>query len=273
MEDNHSSTAQFKKFLAQYAYSPDKNHLSAERVTSHGDKTRERSKPKFAKIKNRKREVLDNSPTPTVKTSVSSNPDIIGFNLKVLFVGINPGKRSAQVGHHFAHHSNHFYPCLIESGFTNGEIINYEDDITLPKRFNIGIINVVGRDTRSSADLSTTELRNGIPSVIKKVKLYRPEFLCFIGKCGFDAFEVVYRTHDTKKSQGYGLQLLKIPWEDDDDPGQNEKNEERSTKIFCIPSTSARVKHYQKLDKLKYFKELNKLVNYEKKEGFTADGF
>ncbi|CAG8595834.1 4633_t:CDS:2 [Acaulospora morrowiae] len=253
-EDDQSSTTQFKEFLSQYSCSP--------------DKTRETSAAKLGKLKNRaspyRKQEFHKSSIPTIEEKVSSNPDIIDFNLKVLFVGINPGKRSAQVGHHFAHHSNHFYPCLIESGFTNNEIINYEEDVTLPKRFNIGIINVVGRDTRSSADLSATELRNGIPSVIKKVKLYKPKFLCFIGKCGFDAFEKVYGTRDKSRSKDFGLQSLKITWENDnDDKSQNEKDGvgERFTKVFCIPSTSARVKHYQKSDKLKYFKELNSLIN------------
>ncbi|CAG8512570.1 11127_t:CDS:2 [Diversispora eburnea] len=219
----------FKKFLSQFSYSSNiKDNNNKDNSTAI--KTREKSASIIKQLKTR------TSPYQKCKESIesiqiinatntSANPDIIDFNLKVLFVGINPGKRSAQVGHHFAHHSNHFYPCLVESGFTNNEIINYKDDVTLPKRFNIGISNVVGRDTRSSADLSPAELRNGIPSIIRKVKLYKPKFLCFIGKCGFDAFEKVYRTPNIEKSKNFG----------------------------------ARVKHYQKSEKLKYFIELKKL--------------
>ncbi|RHZ79312.1 hypothetical protein Glove_149g42 [Diversispora epigaea] len=268
----------FKNFLSQFSYSPNNNNNNKNNDNPTDIKTREKS---IKQLKTR------TSPYQKCKESIesiqiinaintSANPDIIDFNLKVLFIGINPGKRSAQVGHHFAHHSNHFYPCLVESGFTNNEIINYEDDVTLPKRFNIGISNVVGRDTRSSADLSPAELRNGIPSVIRKVKLYKPKFLCFIGKCGFDAFEKVYRTPNTEKSKNFGLQCLKIFWDGDDGDDDNMKDqivkdekdekfviENQFTKIFLIPSTSARVKHYQKSEKLKYFMELKKLVDDE----------
>ena len=43
-------------------------------------------------------------------------PDNIDYDLKVLFVGINPGLVSAARGHHFAGPTNHFWPCLSESG-------------------------------------------------------------------------------------------------------------------------------------------------------------
>ena len=34
-------------------------------------------------------------------------PDLIESDLKILFIGINPGTRSAEVGHHFAGRPNH----------------------------------------------------------------------------------------------------------------------------------------------------------------------
>lgn len=43
-------------------------------------------------------------------------PDNIDYDLRVLFVGINPGLASAAKGHHFAGPTNHFWPCLSESG-------------------------------------------------------------------------------------------------------------------------------------------------------------
>ena len=36
--------------------------------------------------------------------------------VRVLFVGINPGVRSAAIGHHFAGYSNRFWKLLFESG-------------------------------------------------------------------------------------------------------------------------------------------------------------
>src|SRR6266704_680533 len=43
-------------------------------------------------------------------------PDRIRPGLRVLFVGINPGIRSAAVGHHFAGFSNRFWRLLYDSG-------------------------------------------------------------------------------------------------------------------------------------------------------------
>jgi hypothetical protein len=41
-----------------------------------------------------------------------------GPGLSVLFVGINPSLRSAEVGHHFARPGNRFWPALHAAGFT-----------------------------------------------------------------------------------------------------------------------------------------------------------
>jgi TDG/mug DNA glycosylase family protein len=43
---------------------------------------------------------------------------IVAPGLHVLFVGINPGLRSAEVGHNFARPGNRFYPALYAAGFT-----------------------------------------------------------------------------------------------------------------------------------------------------------
>ena len=41
--------------------------------------------------------------------------DRIGPDVRVLLVGINPGVRSAMLGHHFAGYSNRFWKLLHES--------------------------------------------------------------------------------------------------------------------------------------------------------------
>ncbi|CAG8485989.1 10500_t:CDS:10 [Scutellospora calospora] len=171
-------------------------------------------------------------------------PDIIDFNLKVLFVEINPGNSSAETGHNFAHESNHFYPCLIESGITNNEYVTYMDDRSFPTRFKIGIVNAVNRCTNSNAkNLSNAEKYNSIEPLLKKVKKYKPKILCFVGKMIFDSF--------VKYCKNNGLQSNRIFWND-----QN-----GFTKVFAMPSTSARVKSYEKSDKLRYFKELKILMD------------
>ena len=54
--------------------------------------------------------------------------DRIRHGVRVLFVGINPGVRSATVGHHFAGPSNRFWKLLYESGLVDEPIGYLEDD-------------------------------------------------------------------------------------------------------------------------------------------------
>ena len=42
--------------------------------------------------------------------------DRIAVDVRVLFVGINPGVRSAETGHHFAGFSNRFWKLLYGAG-------------------------------------------------------------------------------------------------------------------------------------------------------------
>src|ERR1041385_6293764 len=65
--------------------------------------------------------------------------------LRVLFVGINPGIRSAEIGHHFAGYSNRFWKLLFESGLVP-EPMGTEDDGRLPE-WGFGITNLVARPT------------------------------------------------------------------------------------------------------------------------------
>ena len=79
-------------------------------------------------------------------------PDYLGPGLKVLLVGINPGLRSAKVGHHFAGLGNYFWKLLHDSGITPRRF-SYEEDALLLD-FGVGLTNIVDRPTRGSGDLS-----------------------------------------------------------------------------------------------------------------------
>ncbi|HBK67626.1 MAG TPA: mismatch-specific DNA-glycosylase, partial [Firmicutes bacterium] len=43
-------------------------------------------------------------------------PDYLRKKMKILFIGYNPGLRSAELGHHYAGRSNSFFPFLYQSG-------------------------------------------------------------------------------------------------------------------------------------------------------------
>ena len=84
-------------------------------------------------------------------------PDVLGPDLDVVFVGINPGLWSGAVGHHFARPGNRFWKALHGSGFT-GRLLAPSEDAQLLER-NLGITNLVPRTTATAAELSADEIR------------------------------------------------------------------------------------------------------------------
>jgi TDG/mug DNA glycosylase family protein len=105
--------------------------------------------------------------------------DRITPGLRVLFVGINPGVRSAQTGHHFAGFSNRFWKLLWEAELVP-EPITYEDDRRLPE-FGYGITNLVARPTRGIDTLSPAEYVAGWTTLERKIRRYRPEVVALVG--------------------------------------------------------------------------------------------
>ena len=105
--------------------------------------------------------------------------DRIGPNLRVLFVGINPGMRSAAVGHHFAGPSNRFWKLLHESGLVPEPVTWSDDDRLLAWGF--GITNLVARATPGIGDLHASELLAGRRALEAKVRRYRPAIAALVG--------------------------------------------------------------------------------------------
>src|SRR5918999_1466079 len=81
--------------------------------------------------------------------------DRIAPGVRVLFVGINPGVRSAVTGHHFAGFSNRFWKLLVESRLVP-EAITYVDDRRLPE-WGLGITNLIPRPSPGINDLRPAE--------------------------------------------------------------------------------------------------------------------
>lgn len=105
--------------------------------------------------------------------------DRIRPGVRVLFVGINPGVRSALTGHHFAGHSNSFWKLLHDSGLVP-ERVTHEDDDRLGQ-WGYGITNIVARPTPGVSDLSPAELRAGRAALDRKVKRYKPAIVALVG--------------------------------------------------------------------------------------------
>lgn len=105
--------------------------------------------------------------------------------MRVLFVGINPGVRSAQTGHHFAGFSNRFWKLLYEARIVP-EPISYADDDRLPA-WGLGITNLIARATRGIDTLRPAEYVEGTAILRRKVRRWKPDVVAFVGVTVFRA--------------------------------------------------------------------------------------
>lgn len=106
-------------------------------------------------------------------------PDVIGPGLGVLFCGINPGRWSGAVGHHFAHPGNRFWKALHLAGYTDRVLGPGEERALL--EVGLGITNLVARTTATAAELSPEELRRGAAILRRKVTRYEPRAVALLG--------------------------------------------------------------------------------------------
>jgi TDG/mug DNA glycosylase family protein len=164
-------------------------------------------------------------------------PDYLRPGLDVVFVGINPGLESARRGHHYAGPTNHFWPLLHEAGFVP-EPLTCEDDARCPS-FGIGLTNLVDRASRGIDDLSRAEMEAGGRRLRAKLRRARPRAVCFNGKRIYEVFS------------GARCDLGRQPERLD------------GALVYVMPSTSARTASYQRADKLRFFRELKRIVDRE----------
>ena len=111
--------------------------------------------------------------------------DRIKPGVRILFVGINPGMRSAALGHHFAGYSNRFWKLLYDSGLVP-EPIGCEDDHRLPE-WRFGITNLIARATPGIDTLRPEEYAASIGRLRRKVRRYQPAIVAFVGVSLFRA--------------------------------------------------------------------------------------
>ena len=108
-------------------------------------------------------------------------PDHLDHNLKILFVGYNPGERSAETRHHYAGRNNQFWRLLYDSGLT-ARLVPSDEDYLLPKEEGYGLTNIVARPSKSSSDLKRTEMQEGADILKRKIMEFQPRIVCLLGK-------------------------------------------------------------------------------------------
>jgi TDG/mug DNA glycosylase family protein len=105
--------------------------------------------------------------------------DRIRPGVRVLFVGINPGVRSALSGHHFAGPSNRFWKLLYDSRLVD-ERIGHKDDDRLAE-WGYGITNLVPRASPGIDDLRPAEYVAGWRALERKIRRHKPAVVALVG--------------------------------------------------------------------------------------------
>lgn len=117
-------------------------------------------------------------------------PDLLrapsGRGLDVVFAGINPGERSARLGHYYAHPGNAFWRALEASPFAEGPLAP-RDDRALPDRLGIGFTDVVKRVVSDSTAVGVEELRAAAPHFRRRIAYAAPRAVCFTNTRAFEA--------------------------------------------------------------------------------------
>jgi TDG/mug DNA glycosylase family protein len=143
-------------------------------------------------------------------------PDLVGPDLRLLFVGINPGLWTAATQTHFAHPGNRFYPALLAAGIIERPIdrgvgMTPADRTHLLER-GVGITNIVHRATAKASELSAVELREGGEQLRLFVRGHRPAVVAIAGITAYrTAFGVPRATMGEQPGLFEGARLYAVP--------------------------------------------------------------
>lgn len=165
-------------------------------------------------------------------------PDYLRPGLTMIFVGFNPGERSARVGHYYAGRGNQFWPMLFESGLLP-ERLEPESDYRILE-FGIGLTNVVKRWSRSANDLEARDFELGVPLLEKKLIDMAPRVVVFNGKMAYQKF------------RGRPSATCGLGWQ---------RQTVGGSRVFVLPSTSGRNGSLTRAEKLACFRRLARWVN------------
>ena len=160
--------------------------------------------------------------------------DHIRPGVHILFVGINPGLRSAATGHHFAGHSNRFWKLLFESKLVS-EPLTHQDDWRLPD-WGLGLTNIIQRPSAGVNTLKPQEYAAGRKRLMAVVTRYNPRIVALLGVTIYRTLFLEYRTG-----------RISLGLQDETLAGQP---------VFVLPNPSGRNAHYSYRTMLAAFRAL-----------------
>jgi double-stranded uracil-DNA glycosylase len=163
----------------------------------------------------------------------SALPDILAPGLRIVFCGINPGRRSAAAGHHFANPRNDFWRLLADAGLTP-RLLLPEEQWTLVE-LGLGLTNAAGRTTRGVGDLRRSDFEGAAERLERIAVELSPQVIAFVGKTAFTG------------AFGHRAELGLQPEPLD------------TTRLFVLPSTSPANAAVSYAERLRWFRALREL--------------
>ncbi|KAM7188738.1 tdg mug dna glycosylase [Naviculisporaceae sp. PSN 640] len=199
-------------------------------------------------------------------------PDAILPNLLILFIGLNPGIETARTGHAYAHPTNLFWRLLYSSGVTP-RLVSPTEDRNMPRLYQLGLTNIVSRPSRNGAELSKQEMDDGVEILEEKVRKYRPESVCIVGKSIWESLWRVRHGRGIKKEE------FRYGWQEESENmgvikgGGGDGGEWKGARVFVATSTSGLAATLKPHEKEAVWRELGGWVERrreEMKEGNTV---
>jgi TDG/mug DNA glycosylase family protein len=164
-------------------------------------------------------------------------PALLCDRPRILFVGINPSLRSAQVGHHFAGPGNPFWRLLHAAKLIR-EPFTYEDDVKLPS-CGFALTNICARATRAASELTPAEFETGRAQLARLIARLKPDVVAFVGVTVYRAF------FGPRVTQGAGPKPERIG----------------DARVFVVPNPSGLNAAYPGFeDKLVWFRRLERFA-------------
>ena len=163
-------------------------------------------------------------------------PDVLAPGVRLVFVGINPGRASAAAAAHFANPRNDFWRLLHEAGLTPRQLEPGEQSELLD--LGIGITNAALRTTPGSGDLRAADFAGSAARLegIARDLGPGPAVMAFVGK---EAYRGAFG-----ERPALGLQERRLG----------------TARLFVLPSTSPANAAVPWTERVRWFRALAALV-------------
>ncbi|HSK17396.1 MAG TPA: mismatch-specific DNA-glycosylase [Gaiellaceae bacterium] len=163
--------------------------------------------------------------------SPAAVPDILAPGLRCIFCGINPGRRSAAAGAHFANPRNDFWKLLVDAALTP-RLLDPSEQRTLPS-LGYGLTNAAYRTTKGSSELRRADFGGAEERLGRIASELRPDTIAFVGKTAYQG--------------ALGLARCELG------PQERRLGE---TRLFVLPSTSPANAAVPYAERLRWFRAL-----------------